>query len=129
MRLITIIFTALTVYFLIKGLYVYAGFCLALFVLFLALLKVSKDAKIKKYIKLVEKAKEDFKNGQEFEPFIPVNKAEWQVLETIPGISRAMAKAIHNRVKKQKFNNFVEYANFSGLEIPAYEINKKILKF
>ncbi len=129
MRWIIAIFTALIVYFILEKMYLFAGISLIVFVLALFTRKLIKKQKIKKYISLIEQAKKDFANNVDFEPFLPINKMEWQVLETIPGISRPVAKMIQNRTRKQKFTNFVEYANFSNLEIPAYEINKKIIIF
>lgn len=129
MKWIVAIFTALILYFVLEKMYLFAGISFVVFVLALFIRSFVKKQKINKYISLIEQAKKDFADNVEFEPFLPINKTEWQVLENIPGISRPVAKMIQNRAKKQKFKDFIEYANFSSLEIPAYEINKKIIKF
>ncbi|MCD7878395.1 MAG: hypothetical protein LUG16_00505 [Candidatus Gastranaerophilales bacterium] len=81
------------------------------------------------YKRQITRAQKKLAKNKTFEPFIDINKEPWYILELIPGIRRPIAKKLANQVRQKQIHTFVEYANFTGLDLPFYEINKRIIKF
>ena len=129
MKLITFIYTALIIYFIIERKFDFLLYTAISLPFAILLIRLNFSLSIKKYKKLIKKAEENIKNNVEVLPFLPVNHVKWQIIELIPGVSRAAAKMTANRAGKQKFKDFTEFANFTKLEEYAYPLCKKILKF
>ena len=129
MGLLVTIYSFLIVYFIVDKKYDFLiGVLISIPVIILICLAVKK-IKIGGYTKKIKNVKEGkIKNPK---PFINVNKkVEWYILELIPGIKRVKAKQVENRIRKrQKFKDFIEFANFCEIDPVYYEVIKKIITF
>ncbi len=76
----------------------------------------------------IKSAQNNLMRNKPVEPFIKINSAPWYIVDLIPGISPAVAKKVANYTRKNgRFNNFVEFANFTGLDLQFYSLTKNIL--
>lgn len=130
MSILIAVYTFLICWFVLSQMYLAAIITVLTIPFTVLFFKLRKILLIKKYRDKVELAKENFKNGIDFEPFINANTMPWYVLDLIPGVTRVMAKKLANHVKRNdKIKDFREFADFCGLEIALYELVKKIIKF
>jgi hypothetical protein len=97
---------------------------------FFAIVKITRQRHVDSMKNRIQKAQEDFSNNVHFEPFININKEPWQVLELLPGVTRAQAKNLAMQIYEiRKVEKFDEFRKIVGLEKALCEINKKIVKF
>ena len=124
------IYTFLLITTILKGKVYYFVLILLAIVIHIIAHKIIKQKRIKKIKEKVKIVCEQHSKGETFEPFIKVNKEPWYILECIPGVSRIGAKSLAEHVKEKGIvTNFIDFANITNLEIPIYELVKKIIIF
>ncbi len=130
MGTIIAIYVFLLIYFLITHNFLFALIVAPTIFIYFAIRKIVKEKHINNMKKKIEKAQDDFRKDIQFEPFVNINKEPWQVLELLPGVTRAQAKNLAMQIKEiRKAKEFDEFRRIVGLDNALCEINKKIVKF
>ena len=115
---------------IMKHYYLYAVIALAIIPIYFVIRKIALTLHIKNMKKKIDKAQNDFRNNIEFKPFLNINKEPWQVLELLPGVTRAKAKNLVMQISEiRNVEKFEEFYKIIGLESALHEINKRIIKF
>ena len=130
MGTIIAIYTFLVLYFLITHNYLLALIVAPTIFIYFIVRKILKEKHVKNMKIRIAKAQEDFRNDIQFEPFLNINKEPWQVLELLPGVTRAQAKNLAMQIREiRNVKEFDEFRRIVGLDKALCEVNKKIVKF